>query len=72
MDSVKDLWGHAVTPGTPGEAAVPGGRVSPLVVVVAVPPRVVLAPHVHHHVTAGQALRVPRPHDLRVLQGTPE
>lgn len=45
------------------------GGVSPLVVVVAVPLGVVFAPHVHHHVTLGQALGVAGAHHLRVLWG---
>lgn len=45
---------------------------SPLVMVISVSLRVVLATHVYHDVTGGQFFGVPGPHDLCVLQGTQE
>lgn len=45
---------------------------SPLVMVISVSLRVVLATHVYHDVTGSQFFGVPGPHNLCILQGTPE
>lgn len=73
MDSLKDLGGpqgHPEGPPAPREPHVwRGGRVSPLVMVIAVSLGVVFAPDVHHDVALGQELGVPGAQNLSVLPG---
>lgn len=58
--------------GCPGHRGKPKAGNSPLVMVISVSLRVVLATHVYHDVTGSQFFGVPGPHNLCILQGTLE